>query len=220
MYCAVHSPTPGKARRRAMASSRLAREQKDHRIARDGCRERRERAGAARRQTAGGRDLGLRQCVRPRKDISQCLEAAVLSGEWLAKARNDPRGERPRGGNGNLLAKQSAHGEFEPIPCAGHAQSRPRIEKRRERAIFREMRGDHERIGGNVEDSPQPRDDVRSEERDEADRRVQRIASPGPNHDNAVLSVDVEGTRISLVFDRLDAWNSAARQKARMEDHS
>ena len=53
----------------------------------------------------------------------QPLQLGPRGVDGLAKALHQPLAQRAGGGHGDLLAQHGAHGQFQPIPGAGHAQA-------------------------------------------------------------------------------------------------
>ncbi len=127
--------------------------------------------------------------------------------------RGDQTGGEPRGGGTcSPLPKSRAHRQFEPVPCAGRPQARSGCDQRRQRRVSRQVSGDGDGIGGEIEHAPQPRDDRRERrEFGKADRRAQRIALAGPHRDGPLQIVELDGPRISLAGDRFHAGNGALR---------
>ena len=123
-------------------------------------------------------------------------------------------GEADRGDHRDLLSQHRADRQLEAIPGAGHAQTRSRLDQRRQRRILGEMGGDGKRIGGQVEDAAQPRDDDRQRRQlGKADARPQRVSPRRPDGDDSLPAVELDGSRVTVLLDALDAGNRAEPQK-------
>jgi len=79
---------------------------------------RRPRAGHAERCKVGPRDPGRRW-----KQMAEALSIPHGNGQQRTMDLYQFAEQLRRGGNGDLLAKNRTHREFEAIPCARHAQS-------------------------------------------------------------------------------------------------
>ena len=71
--------------------------------------------------------------------------------QWLAECGDQAAGQTRSGRNRNLLSQHRTDRQFESVPGAWDAQSRPRFHQRRQRRIFGEMGGDGKRIGCQIE---------------------------------------------------------------------
>ena len=112
------------------------------------------RAGARQAQFA---KICLNERVGRRENMGQ---DGIGAAQPFAELRRQPSGKARRIGDADLLAENGANGQFEPIPCAGHPQAGPRGDQRREKAIAGQIQRDRFRVGGEVENPPQPGDDI------------------------------------------------------------
>ena len=117
-----------------------------------------------------------------------------------ADAGDEMTGELARRRHRHLLAEDRTAGEFEPVPCARRAQSRPPQDQRRKIRIAREMRADRGDIGIEIEQPPKPRDD--GEQRahfGKTDRRDEMI-SAWRDLDAAVCAADLDACACSVRY--------------------
>src|SRR4029077_3482840 len=76
------------------------------------------------------------------------------------------------------------------------------------------MSGDGERVGAEIEDATQPRDDAgQRREPGEADRGVERVPIAGPNGHPSLPAVQLDGPRVAIIAHALDAGDGAEPQK-------
>ena len=95
---------------------------------------------------------GLRKGVAQARSHQLGRKRRAVGGDELA-------GQPRRRGDGNLLAEDGAHGKLEAVPGAWHAEAGPRGDERRHDRVFGELGSDGERIGGEIEDPPDARQD-------------------------------------------------------------
>ena len=127
MYCAVHSPMPGRASAarsppRGRRGAGRARDRRPPRAARPAI------ARAARPRHPEGR-----RCRRParRSGVGKTMgQAARRPPAGLAVAAASLPARRVGGADGDLLAENGADRELEAVPGAGRAQARPRATRR------------------------------------------------------------------------------------------
>ena len=170
MYCAVHSPTPGSWRSRAMAASRLPLK------ARRPDRSRPQRQAPDR---AAARAFGMPSAARFARASragrgKTCVSPAVANrgSSGIAVLHDEAAGERACAAHRDLLTENGADRELEAVPGAGHPQSRTREHAWREHGVLDELLGDGLRIGAEIEHAAQPRDDRRQRrELGESNRR-------------------------------------------------
>ena len=161
MYCAVHSPMPGRAFSAAIASSEAALGPEDQRVGGHRVGQRRQRRGArlaacrsAAKSAPASRSGVGKTWVRPSDRAA--ARAAARRGRATSLAA------RPRAGDdGDLLAEDGAHGQLEAVPGARHAQARPRGHQRRQGRVLPRCVADRDRVGGQVEHPAHPGDDRR-----------------------------------------------------------
>ena len=123
-------------------------------IGHDGGSDGRKRGRPAPRH-AEGRQVRERQYLRSREDVGQIT---IRLRQGLPMRGDQTPGQTDGGGDRDLLSHR-ADRQFEAVPCAGHAQTGPRRDQRRQCWILCEMGGDGEGIGCQVEYAAQPRDD-------------------------------------------------------------
>ena len=104
----------------------------------------------------------------------------------LAMRCDQPPGQPRRRGHGDLLPEHGADRQLEAVPGARHAQSRPRCDQRCEGRILGEMRRDGARIGGEIEDPPQPRDDRAAAPTASGNRSLRASACPSAGRTETV----------------------------------
>src|ERR1700737_3437272 len=76
------------------------------------------------------------------------------------------------------------------------------------------MSGDGERVGAEIEDATQPRDDAGQRgQPGEADRGVERVPVAGPNGHPPLPAVQLDGPRVAAIAHALDARDGAEPQK-------
>ena len=132
MYCAVHSPMPGRARSVRMASSRLRRGPKMSASSRTVRGQRAEGRGPRPGMPRPTRSRSARRPASGKTWVSPSRPAAGVR-HGLAERGDEAPGQPHRAGDGDLLAEHGAHGELEAVPGAGDAQPGPGRDQRRER---------------------------------------------------------------------------------------
>ena len=148
---------------------------------------------------AEGRQVRARQYLRPWEDVGQIT---IRLRQGLSMCGNQAPGQTDRGGNRDLLSQHRADRQLEAVPGAGHAQTRSRLYQRGQSRILGEMGGDGKRIGGQVEDAAQPRDDPRQcRQPGKADARPQRILLRQSNGNDSRPAAQLDGSRVTVLGD-------------------
>ena len=81
------------------------------------------------------------------------------AGEWRAPSLGDPSGDRRRGLDRDLLAKDRAHGDLEGVPRARGANAGMGGGRAAQENVARQLLGNQRRIGAEIEHPPDALDD-------------------------------------------------------------
>ena len=85
-------------------------------------------------------------------------DGAARRGQRLAELRGQAARERARGGDGDLLAEQRAHGELGRVGMPGHAAAGSGADEWAEQRIVAQRRLDRVRVGVEAQDRPRGAD--------------------------------------------------------------
>ena len=213
MYCAVHSPMPRMLRNFAIASSMVPKGRK--------------RFGSAETAWASSFNEARRAAGIPTSMSFARARVRASGNTWvrrgsLANSRATVRavfrhqlfGKFPSGRYANLLAQDRAHRQFEAVPAAGSAQSRPLRHKRRQTWIERQMSVDGLDVGAQIEQTPHSRDDRRDRLHAwKANGDAEALLFRQMAHLEATSeSIHPHSAQIAAVLDHLHAGNSACLQ--------
>ena len=173
-------------------------------------RDRQQRRATASRHAHGGR-IGAGQRRRIGEDVGQ---GAVRLAQRFAEAGHQRAGQADRAGHGDLLPEHRAHRQFEAVPGAGDAQSRPSGDQRREGGVLDQLQRDGVGVGGQVEHPAQAGDDLRQGgEFWKPHGRVQGVAAGRADGDGALLAVQADGAAIGVALDGFDPGDGAGAEK-------